>query len=409
MATIEKLSQTSPPALLLLPAPPRPSSLIALDAAYRAPLSAVLTKLKSLPNQATLVIVVACPILDGPSPRAKSVRWTEAQSLLAGLYTLVSGICASESIDVDVGAGPGSVDSRIVLVDHEPLRKYWLGPDGGYEPNRTAVLDLATFATKVHPWETIFHPSTEAGYKLLSDFLGFAEKQTYTYNQLVAVDGGITMITETDDTATVDQPNLVGTVCLGGTFDHLHPGHKLLLHATALLLAIPEKDSGQTCTLIVGISGDELLVNKKYAEELQSWDERAQSVLSFLCTILEFKTTMTAPPTISKPDELTATLRNRTVLVRCVNIHDPFGPTITEEAMDVIVVSAETRGGGKAINDRRTEKGWHPLEVYEIDVLDAREITEGQGEGGAAKAEDFSAKISSSTIREQRAAAKSQS
>ncbi|KAF7553943.1 hypothetical protein G7Z17_g3268 [Cylindrodendrum hubeiense] len=407
MCVIPKHSSNSSPTLLLLPAPPRPSSFIALDAAYRAPLSAVLTKLKNLAKPTTLIIAVACPILEGPAPRVKTVRWVEAQSLLAALYTLVSGICASESIDVDVGAGPGSVDSRIVLVDHEPLRKYWPGPDGVYEPNRTSVLDLATFATKVHPWDTIFHPSTEAGYKLLSDFLSFAEKQAYTYKQLVAVEGGITMVTETSAT-TEDQPTLGGTVCLGGTFDHLHPGHKLLLHATALLLAIPEKDSGQTCTLIVGISGDELLVNKKYAEELQSWDERAQNVLSFLCTLLEFKTTTTAPPTVSKPDELTATLRNGTVLVRCVNIHDPFGPTITEETMDAIVVSAETRGGGKAINDRRTEKGWHPLEVFEIDVLDAREIVESQGEGGAAKAEDFSAKISSTTIREQRAAAKTQ-
>ncbi|KAH7166316.1 hypothetical protein EDB81DRAFT_283983 [Dactylonectria macrodidyma] len=401
MATTANHSSTKAPALLLLPAPPRPSSLVALDAAYRAPLTAVLTKLKNPTKSATLVIVVACPILDGPSPRAKSVRWTEAQSLLAALYTLVSSICASEAIDVDISAGPESVDSRIVLVDHEPERKYWPGPNGDYEPNRTAILDLATFASNAQPWDSVFHPSNEEGYKLLSDFLQFAEKQKYTFQQLIAVEGGITMVTETSGTTT-DQPKLAGTTCLGGTFDHLHPGHKLLLHATVLLLDIPKEDSGNTCTLIVGISGDELLVNKKYAEELQSWDERAQNVLSFLCTLLELKTTTTVPLTVSEPDELVATLRNGTVRVRCVNIHDPFGPTITEENMDVIVVSAETRGGGKAINDRRTEKGWHPLEVYEIDVLDAR----GMDEGSEAKAEDFSAKISSTTIREQRAAAK---
>ncbi|KAH7140110.1 hypothetical protein B0J13DRAFT_61394 [Dactylonectria estremocensis] len=401
MATISNNSSTKAPTLLLFPAPPRPSSLVALDAAYRAPLTAVLTRLKNPTKSATLVIAVTCPILDGPSPRAKSVRWTEAQSVLAALYTLVSSICASKSIDVDVSAGPGSVDFRIVLVDHEPSRKYWPGPDGDYEPNRTSILDLATFASKAQRWETIFHPSTEAGYKLLSDYLNFAEKQKYIFQQLIAVEGGITMVAGTSDTVT-DQPKLASTTCLGGTFDHLHPGHKLLLHATVLLLDIPKGDSGKTCTLIVGISGDELLVNKKYAEELQSWNERAQNVLSFLCTLLELKTTTTVPPTISKPSELVATLRNGTVQVRCVNIHDPFGPTITEESMDVLVVSAETRGGGKAINDRRTEKGWHPLKVYEIDVLDAR----GMDEGSEAKAEDFSAKISSTTIREQRAAAK---
>ncbi|KPM44591.1 hypothetical protein AK830_g1913 [Neonectria ditissima] len=409
MATIAEHAFSPRPSLLLLPAPPRPSSHIALNAAYRAPLSAVLTKLKNLSKPATLVVAITCPILDGPSPRVKSVRWAEAQSLLAGLYTLVSIICASESIDVDVGAGPGSVDVRIVLVDHEPSKKYWPNADGVYEANCTTVLDLPAFASKTHPWETIFHPSTEAGYELLSAFLGFVKKQHFTYNQLVAVEGGITLVTEAPSPTTLDNPKLGGTVCLGGTFDHLHPGHKLLLYATVLLLAVPEKDSSKTCTLIVGISGDELLVNKKHAEELQSWNVRAQNVLSFLSTLLEYKTTATTPPTVSRPDELVATLRDGTVVVRCVNIHDPFGPTITEEVMDSIVVSAETRGGGKAINDKRTEKGWQPLDVYEIDVLDAREIVEtGDGEL-ATKTEDFSAKISSTAIREQRAAARIQS
>ncbi|KAK7423990.1 hypothetical protein QQZ08_008814 [Neonectria magnoliae] len=404
MTTIENRTGSLPPSLLLLPAPPRPSSHIALNAAYRAPLSAVLTKLKGLSKPTTLIIAITCPILDGPSPRVKSVRWTEAQSLLAGLYTLVSIICAGESIDVDVGAGPGSVDVRVVLVDHEPSRKYWPNADGVYEANCTSVLDLPAFASKTHPWGTIFHPSTEAGYKLLSAFLSFVKKQSFTYAQLVAVEGGITLVTEISGTAALDNPKLGETVCLGGTFDHLHPGHKLLLHATVLLLAVPEKESSKTCTLIVGISGDELLINKKHAEELQSWDVRAQNILSFLSSLLEYKTTATNPQTVAKSDELVATLRDGTVVVRCVNIHDPFGPTITEEVMDSIVVSAETRGGGKAINDRRTEKGWHPLDIYEIDVLDAREIVENSGEDDATKTEDFSAKISSTAIREQRAA-----
>jgi phosphopantetheine adenylyltransferase len=311
---------------------------------------------------------------------------------------------------VDIGAGPGSVDVRIVLVDHDPSRKYSTNFDGEYETNCTTVLDLAAFASKVYPWTSVFYPSTEAGYALFKAYLDIAStKSSLNYEQLVAVDGGITMI---DEDSTISEPNeakLRGIVCLGGTFDHLHPGHKLLLHATVLLLAVPEKGSGKTCTLIVGISGDELLVNKKYAEQLQSWDERARNVLSFLSTLLEYNTNAETPPAVSKPDELVATLRDGTVKVRCVNIHDPFGPTITEEDMDVIVVSAETRGGGKAINDKRTEKAWKPLEVYEIDVLDAREIVENQDDQGETKIEDFSAKISSTTIREQRATANNNS
>ncbi|KAM5350594.1 hypothetical protein ACJ41O_007099 [Fusarium nematophilum] len=398
-------STTNTPSLLLLPSPPRPSSPITLSAAYRETLTSVLLKLKLSPNPQSLTIALALPLLNGPAPRAKSIRWSTAQSLLAGLYTLVSVICAKEDIAVDVGAGPGSVDVRIVLIDHERGRRYEPGFEGGYEANCTAVLDLAAFATKVRPWKAVYHPSCETGYELLSSFLKFAEgKQTFTQSQLVTIEGGISLTTD-PLVSDKDAQRGFNTVCLGGTFDHLHPGHKLLLHASALLLDIPEKGSDKTCTLIVGISGDELLTKKKYAEELQSWDDRAQSVLSFLATLLEYDTRATSPPATSKPDELVAALRDGRVIVRCVNIHDPFGPTITEEAVDAIVVSLETRSGGQAINDKRADKGWKPLDVFEIDVLDATEV----GEGEVSKTKDFAAKISSTTIRQQKAEAKRQS
>ncbi|KAF7562591.1 hypothetical protein G7046_g1547 [Stylonectria norvegica] len=393
------------PSLLLLPAPPQPSTRIALHAAYHAPLTAVLTKLKQAngTDPTTLVVAVASPILGGPAPRAKTIAWKKSQSLLAGLYTLIAVICAREGIATAVDAGSPAVDVSVLLVDHNRKKTYYPDYNGGFEASSSSVLDLAAFASKVHPWKTVFHPSTEAGYELLKAFLKFAEgKCAYAQSQLVAVEGGVSLTTgEVEDGA---EENGFGTVCLGGTFDHLHPGHKLLLHAAVLLLKIPEKDSGRTCTLIVGISGDELLTSKKYAEELQPWDARARNTLSFLATLLEYNTRTTSPPAVSKPDELVAVLRDGTVVVRCVNIHDPFGPTISEEDVDAIVVSAETRSGGLAINERRAAKEWKTLKVYEIDVLDAREITDQDNE--SSKSEDFSAKISSTAIRQLKAEAR---
>ncbi|PTB65823.1 Nucleotidylyl transferase [Trichoderma citrinoviride] len=416
-------SSSSAPSLLLLPAPPLPLDPHSLAAAYRPPLTAVFKRLttgidlnnningssnNSEPNQNhsshVLVIAIACPLLTGPVPRRKSVNWKAAQSLLARVYTLAAVVC--DELDIDTSGEPGvrSLDPRIVLVDHERRRTYQRNYDGEYEANCTPVLDLAAFASTVHPWRTVFHPSTESGYELLSNFLQYSEgKQVLLQNQLVAVEGGITM--STSDTPPAAQEDFIegrDVVCLGGTFDHLHPGHKLLLHATALLMRIPDKDAGRQAVLIVGISGDELLRNKRYAEVLQPWGVRAAKVLQFLSTIFNSASssnTGSSPPTSThSPHELHATFRDGAVLVRCVNIHDPFGPTISEEAVDAIVVSGETRSGGQAINDKRVEKGWKPLEVFEIDVLDPHEADE---DGGGPQTNGFASKISSTAIRQR--------
>jgi phosphopantetheine adenylyltransferase len=76
-----------------------------------------------------------------------------------------------------------------------------------------------------------------------------------------------------------------------------------------------------------------------------------------------------------------------------VEISEMFGPTITEEDLDAIVVSKETRSGGALINDERTKKGWKALAVFEVDVLQSGEATD----------ESFESKISSTDIRRRRA------
>ncbi|GFP59935.1 uncharacterized protein C1F12.08 [Trichoderma asperellum] len=418
-------STSNAPSLLLLPAPPFPLDPRSLSAAYRAPLTAVFKRLGSSSSSSStnnddgshvLVIAVACPILAGPSPRSKALNWKAAQSLLARTYTLISVICNELSINTSgepSTTSSTSLDPRVVLIDHERRRTYHRNYDGEYEANCTPVLDLAAFASTVYPWKAVFHPSAESGYELLNAFLEYSQgKQTFLQNQLVAVEGGITLsISENTTTTLAAQADFIkghDVVCLGGTFDHLHPGHKLLLHATVLLMKIPDKtsssssSSGKQAVLVVGISGDELLTKKKYAEVLQPWDVRASNVLRFLSTIFNSASssnTNSLPPTSSPSrDELHATFCDGAVLVRCVNIHDPFGPTITEEVMDVIVVSGETRSGGQAINDKRTERGWKPLDVFEIDVLDPNDILE---ESNSDQNNGFASKISSTEIRQR--------
>lgn len=492
------------PSLLLLPSPPRPASRAALRAAYHLPLSTVLTRLSDehklacssatstsspLPPAPVLAVAVASPVLAGPAaaPKRRSVRWSPSQTLLARLYTLVASICAEHGIATDLaGDDPGTVDARIVLVDHERGRKasWYLeqaqmqGRDRRYSLTCTTVPDLATFAATTGPWKTVFHPSGEPGYELVAAYLDLAtgSGRTVLQKQIVAVKGGLSFCipSQSADGATAGQgqgkqhgvnntqstaPTLLDGVpvaaaaatqdavegyrslCIGGTFDHLHPGHKLLLHAAALLLRVPmiedDKDA-PPCIFIVGVSSDELLKRKKYAEELQSWEVRSRSTLQFLATVLGEPSTAdlritdtavspSAVPAAPKgqvgtaedaptPRELQGSFRNGAILVRCVDLRDPFGPPIWEEGVDAIVVSAETRGGAAAINDRRAQRQWHPLDVYEIDVLGERddEDDDDDGEGGEgsadkkeAEAARIAAKISSTEIRRQKAEARS--
>jgi len=397
------------PSLLLLPSPPQPFTQQLLDAAYRPSVTATLSKLKATNSQveSRLIIAVAHPILHGQYIRSKSLSWSESQSLIAGIYTIVAVECGQLSIATEINGGPGSVDTTVVLVDHD--RNKFFPPDfrPAIETNSTTVIDLATFASAYHPWNYIFHVRSEQGLQLNQTYLKFAEgKQTLRHEQLVPVEGGLTLNNPQKDSSDLS-PQTTGypVVCLGGTFDYLHPGHKLLLTAGALLLQVPHKDSSQSCLYIIGITGDELLKNKKYAELVQSWEDRSRNVIIFLSRLFQLSGRGwkdNAPLQIEEKDgDFQASFRNDTIRIQCVRIQDPFGPTITREDIDVLVVSGETRSGGQAVNDRRVEKGWKTVEVFEVDVLAAEEISD-----EATKTENFASKISSSAIRQQRAQAK---
>jgi len=410
-------SRNELPSLLLLPAPPSPSSRAALNAAYRPSLSAAIRKARSDERPSTLIVAIASPFLDGYAPRSKTLRsWAELQSLLARLYGLVAFICAELNIANDINSGPGSVDIRIVPVDFDKDKQ----PDSGFspkiEPNATSVVDLPTFACAYYPWNHIMHANSEAGYQIRTTFLKYSEgRQTILQSQIVVVEGGVSLNVPSTTSPAAKPSGAYQTVCLGGTFDHLHPGHKLLLSAGALLLRVPlEGDDGPRSRYVIGITGDEMLRNKKFAEYVQPWDERALSVVNFLGTLLDLRREGWKGAAGAECYErcvvrresgraIEAEFRGGTIRVECVVFQDLYGPTITMEDIQCLVVSGETRSGGKAVNDKRTEQGWKELDVYEVDVLSAQEPEEGTED--AAKLEDFSAKISSTAIRQQRAAA----
>ncbi|KAJ2886686.1 hypothetical protein H4R27_000475 [Coemansia aciculifera] len=127
-------------------------------------------------------------------------------------------------------------------------------------------------------------------------------------------------------------------VAVGGTFDHLHVGHKILLTATAL---------AATKRIVCGISADALLENKQYKDYLESYRTRELNVLLFLRKI------------------------RKNIIVELVPIVDRYGPTITDATIGALVVSQETLPGSDALNVRREELGMPPMHLLPIDLVAA--------------------------------------
>ncbi|KAI1748857.1 cytidylyltransferase [Xylaria castorea] len=396
------------PSLLLLPPPPNPVDHAALNAAYKPSIKAAITKLKEQRGHhddrgSVLFVGIASPVLalNGPSPHHSSLSWPAAQSVLARVYSIVAIVCAQLSIPSEMRAGPDSVDVRVVFIDHDLSKPLAEDSRQAIHANNTVVVDLPTFAATYHPWKQIFHVNSEQGYQLFSSYIKMYERiQTLRQDQLIVVESGLSL---TENSLPPTQSKTYPVVCLGGTFDHLHAGHKLLLTAAAILLKVPENPATPPARFVIGVTGDELLKRKKYAELVQPWDLRVTNVIEFLASILQLsKSGWADPDVIKKDDKVIARYRDGAIEIHCVLIRDAFGPTTAEEEMDVLVVSGETRSGGDAVNARRRELGWHDLEIFEVDVLDAEDSTDGPTQ----TKKDFATKISSTAIRERKAEAR---
>ncbi|TVY68839.1 Uncharacterized protein LSUE1_G007052 [Lachnellula suecica] len=397
------------PSLLLLPPPPSTANAASLSAAYKPSITATVLALKSLPTSTELLVLLPCPSLHSKLHGPRSALYNEAQHLLAGVYSLFCAICAKLGADVE-SESPGSIDARILLLDYkgssqaypedadDTLDAFVAGP----------IIDLPTFALTRRRWNLIFSVDGEEGQKLLSSYSSLANRTTPPLQGHVqVVGGGVSMVQKEAEAVWPSLGSYTphNIVIVGGTFDHLHAGHKLLLTATALLLQPAHKGSTTPRRLIVGITGDELLKEKKYAEYVKSWKQRQDDVVDFLLSILSFTRssredeiqTLSFDEPVVNGKAIHTKLNSSSITIECVEIQDPFGPTITDESVTALIVSGETRSGGQAVNDKRTEKGWKALQTFEVDVLDAEDSEEGS------KRDDFGSKISSTAIRKRKA------
>ncbi|KAJ7172332.1 hypothetical protein C8R46DRAFT_947346 [Mycena filopes] len=158
-------------------------------------------------------------------------------------------------------------------------------------------------------------------------------------------------------------PTRFPVVAIGGTFDHLHAGHKILLSMAARLTSRK---------LIVGVTDDALLTRKAHAAALEPLSVRMASVHRFLALF---------------SPELEADV---------VPINDVYGPTGWDADIQGLVVSKETADGAAAIASHRAAHGLPALKTFTIDVISATETNLSDADANLLK----QTKMSSTYIRE---------
>jgi pantetheine-phosphate adenylyltransferase len=150
-------------------------------------------------------------------------------------------------------------------------------------------------------------------------------------------------------------------VSVGGTFDRLHAGHRLLLASASRAVA----GGG---VLYVGVTSAELLANKAYGALVESYADRAANARAFLA--------------LCDPES------SIEVRVGPLDASPPLAATVRD--MSGLVVSRETAAGAEALNDMRSSGGLAPLRVVVVDL-----VRGGEGE---------ELKLSSTRLRERDAA-----
>jgi pantetheine-phosphate adenylyltransferase len=124
-------------------------------------------------------------------------------------------------------------------------------------------------------------------------------------------------------------------VCLGGTFNHFHKGHKKLIDK-----AIQKAESNGF--VFIGLSSGPLIEHKS---SMQCYDTRRKQILSYIK---------------NKNEDLP------TIVIESIETVE--GPTLDVD-FDAIVVSEETKKTAEKINHKRMEKGLKPMEIVSIPLV----------------------------------------
>lgn len=124
---------------------------------------------------------------------------------------------------------------------------------------------------------------------------------------------------------------------MGGTFDHLHDGHKYLLRTALKLSNFVE----------IGLTSQELLKNKKAFSKLEDYDTRKANLKAFISSLTDI---------------------NRINIVE-IKDWDDMARYSQDPDYEGLILSQETYLNGVKLNELREEKGLAPLILIVIPLL----------------------------------------
>lgn len=124
-------------------------------------------------------------------------------------------------------------------------------------------------------------------------------------------------------------------ICLGGTFDHLHLGHKRIIDFAFHL--------GKKVT--IGITSQELVGKKDYSDQIESFHVRKEGVLRYL--------------------EQRKYVNN----AKIEQLEDIYGSATDDASLSAIIVTEDTIKNAKKINEKRKLNHLEALEVFSVPFM----------------------------------------
>ncbi len=126
-------------------------------------------------------------------------------------------------------------------------------------------------------------------------------------------------------------------VVVGGTFDRLHLGHKALLRKAF--------EVGRY--VYIGLTSDEMIREKLYAEKILPYELRFKDLIKFFEV-------------------------NGYSNYRIIKISTAIGFADKMKSLEAIIVSEETYKGALIVNKAREERGLKPLEIVTIGIVKSK-------------------------------------